>query len=73
NSDFTPAGDVDMTAAGLEASDTAMFKLRVDYVLPAAGIDVVRSGVWRNVPAGGTEFPSDHFPVWVDMTVPAPD
>ncbi len=59
---------------GLEPTDTARFGLRVDYVLPSRGIEIVRSGVWTQTPTAwgdsGT-FPSDHFPVWVELTVPA--
>ena len=71
---------------GLEASDTARFRLRVDYVLPSVGMEVVGSGVFRGVRDwAGTEckallpderyqretgeFPSDHFPVWVDVVI----
>lgn len=59
---------------GLEADETARFKLRVDYVLPSLDMKVLRSGVWRDMPTGtaGAKFPSDHFPVWIDVSVPAP-
>ncbi len=76
NAEVVPKADIDLTAAGLDADDTALFKLRVDYVLPSAAIEVVRSGVWRLAPGGGepaSAFPSDHFPVWADLSVPAPD
>lgn len=59
---------------GLDPTDTARFGLRVDYVLPSRGIEVVRSGVWTQPPASWSDsgaFPSDHFPVWVELTVPA--
>jgi len=55
----------------LEPTDTAMFGLRVDYVLPSAGLRVLRSGVWR-FGAETDDFPSDHFPVWADLAVPRP-
>lgn len=58
---------------GLEPPDTASFGLRVDYVLPGKRMDVLRSGVWTLEPAsigGSTGFPSDHFPVWVELSVP---
>lgn len=70
NTEFTPQADVDLSAQGLDPTDTAMFKLRVDYVLPAAGIEVLRSGIWRTPPANSSVFPSDHFPVWADLVVP---
>lgn len=70
NRTYTPTSTIDIP--GLDASDTAMFKLRVDYVLPSIELEVVDGGVWREVPAGGTSFPSDHFPVWLDVRVPPP-
>lgn len=59
--------------SGLDPDDTAQFGLRVDYVLPSRDIKILRSGVWRQMPTSGTDsrFPSDHFPVWVDLSVPA--
>lgn len=58
---------------GLDPTDTARFGLRVDYVLPSRGLEVLRSGVWTLEPAprrGSTGFPSDHFPVWAELSVP---
>ncbi len=69
----TPVAD--MPVEGLDPSDTAAFKLRVDYVLPSRPIRILGSGVWRTMPALGGEgrrFPSDHYPVWADLEVPAP-
>ncbi len=67
---------------GLDPTDTSRFRLRVDYVLPTAGLRVLGSGVWRSsadnppgvthIPALPPAFPSDHFPVWVDLDVPDP-
>lgn len=57
---------------GLEPDDTAHFGLRVDYVLPSVGLELVRTGIWRHVPNGGESFPSDHYPVWADLVVPGP-
>jgi hypothetical protein len=68
--DAAPASDVKIE--GLAEHDTAMFGLRVDYVLPSRDLDVRSSGIWRTAPAGAAEFPSDHFPVWMEMTVAAP-
>jgi hypothetical protein len=64
----------DIAVENLDADDTASFGLRVDYVLPSRGIEVTACGVWRQVPTGtpGTDFPSDHFPVWADIRVPPP-
>lgn len=66
----------------LDDTDTSSFRLRVDYVLPTAGVRVIASGVWRsnadNPPGVGAapnlpeKPPSDHFPVWADLDVPAP-
>lgn len=64
NSVVTPKADVEV--AGLDATDTANFKLRVDYVLPSKDIAIVDAGVWRH--ASGA-FPSDHFPVWMKIRV----
>ncbi|MEO1007217.1 MAG: endonuclease/exonuclease/phosphatase family protein [Planctomycetota bacterium] len=64
---------MDSAIEGLDADDTARFGLRVDYVLPSQGLELLRSGVWTNMPparGGSTGFPSDHFPVWVDVAVP---
>jgi endonuclease/exonuclease/phosphatase family metal-dependent hydrolase len=51
---------------------TSSFGLRVDYVLPSTDLRVVGGGVWTALPSGATEFPSDHYPVWVEITVPGP-
>jgi len=76
NSEYVPVSDVKID--GLDDSDTSMFKLRVDYVLPSKTLRIVQSGVWRQPPAPDakdrpamkTKFPSDHFPVWMDIEVP---
>lgn len=69
---LTPLADV--AIEGLDPDDTARFGLRVDYVLPGRGVESIASGVWRHAPTGtpGAAFPSDHFPVWADLRVPAP-
>jgi len=70
--EFTPKADVEV--AGLEPTDTSMFKMRVDYVLPSKELKVTQGGVWRTLPGAsgaGGKFPSDHFPVWVEVVVPA--
>lgn len=54
---------------GLDPWDTSTFGLRVDYVLPSAGLRVVGTGVWREIE--GPDGPaSDHFPVWAEIIVP---
>lgn len=67
-----PVGDVDVPR--LAPTDTAMFRLRVDHVVPSRTVEVQASGVWRQLPAShvGGRFPSDHFPVWMDLVVPPP-
>ncbi|MBL9031600.1 MAG: endonuclease/exonuclease/phosphatase family protein [Phycisphaerae bacterium] len=70
NCAIVPRSDVEVP--GLSPTDTAFFKLRVDYVLPSRDLGVAAAGVWRHPPEGsGGEFPSDHFPVWMDLLVPA--
>lgn len=69
-------GDVvpkaDLAVPGLEPHHTASFKLRVDYVLPSRELRIVGGGIWRTPPAGEAAFPSDHFPVWLELEVPGP-
>ncbi|MBN8630899.1 MAG: endonuclease/exonuclease/phosphatase family protein [Rhodobacterales bacterium] len=64
--------------AGDPALDTALYDdlggLRLDFVLPSAGLNVTGSGVmWP--PADQHSMPelaaaSHHFPVWIDITLP---
>lgn len=56
---------------GLDPTDSSMFGLRVDYVLPSAELKVLDSGVWRYGWDFEQGFGSDHFPVWVDLLVPS--
>lgn len=73
--ELPPAPRADLDVPGLSPTDTAMFKMRVDYVLPCKELVVRSSGVYRAVPAARAAsrvFPSDHFPVWVDLVVPQP-
>ena len=53
----------------LDPTDTAHFRLRVDYVLPSRDITITNSGVWRTN-STENEFPSDHFPVWIEAIIP---
>ncbi len=69
----------------IEPSDTATFALRADYALPSAGFEVVGFGTVREESPQGRAaretgpdapwwlplFPSDHFPVYVDVRVPS--
>lgn len=72
--DDPPRSDIEIP--GLDADDTAMFKLRADYLLPSRTLGVVRSGIWRERPIIGGDasalapYPSDHFPVWMELLVP---
>jgi endonuclease/exonuclease/phosphatase family metal-dependent hydrolase len=67
--DHMPKSDIEID--GLDPTDTARFKLRVDYVLPSAGIEVLRSSIWRYGHDDPQGFPSDHFPVWAELAIPA--
>lgn len=75
------AGHHDAGHRGDPALDTAHFAptggLRVDLVVPGAGIDVIAAGVMRPGP-GDPLLPtlraaSRHFPVWVDVVLPGAD
>lgn len=68
NLEFVPLAKRAMD--GLGPSDTASFGLRVDYVLPGLTMTVQGGEVWREAPTGAEKFPSDHFPVFLDITVP---
>lgn len=57
---------------GLDDDDTARFRMRVDYAQPSVEWDVLDAGVVREVPAGLPRFPSDHFPVWIDVILAGP-
>ncbi len=71
-------GRTDPGQAGDPALDTVLYPelggLRLDYVLPSAGLTVAASGVmWP--PQSDPLWPdliaaSRHFPVWVDITLP---
>ena len=54
--------------------DPAPGNLRVDYVLPSTGLDVVAAGVFwppEDTPEAAWLDASDHRPVWIDVTLPA--
>lgn len=54
----------------LKPEATSRFGMRIDYVLPAAHLRVLQSGVWRPHGAEAADPPvSDHFPVWVDLAM----
>lgn len=75
NRDFVPRATREV--AGLDDDDTSDFKLRVDYVLPSRTMEVLGGAVERGPVAGAKpgqrDWPSDHFLVWVDVLIPAPE
>ena len=73
-------GGVNSTHGGDPHFDTADFRddapgnLRVDYVLPSTGLEVVAAGVFwppEGTPQAAWLDASDHRPVWIDITLPA--
>lgn len=67
----TPLADAD--SSGLSRDDTASFGMRVDYILPSKDLAYLRGGVYRTPPTRSRpeeHFPSDHFPVWIELSVP---
>jgi endonuclease/exonuclease/phosphatase family protein len=69
--DAFPSSDIKVE--GLDPTDTSHFKLRVDYLLPSADITITNSGIWRLANPKSktdTDFPSDHFPVWIETIIP---
>jgi hypothetical protein len=68
---FVPEASPESVAAypDLERTDTAVWGLRVDYVLPSSNLEILDGGVWRHSDGSGSEV-SDHFPVWLDIAVP---
>jgi endonuclease/exonuclease/phosphatase family metal-dependent hydrolase len=69
NGEVRPLSDVERPR--LDPDDTSGFRLRVDYALPSRTLEVLGCGMWR--PPSDEGAPSDHFPVWVDVAVPAPE
>lgn len=69
----------------VEPTDTALFGLRADYALPSVGLEVVGAGTVREESPAMRDlgarfpsepwwirmFPSDHFPVYVDVRPPS--
>ena len=73
-------GGANSTHLGDPRFDTADFtddapgNLRVDYVLPSTGLEVVAAGVFwplEGAPGAAWLDASDHRPVWIDLTLPA--
>lgn len=61
-----------MDGEDLDATDTAAFGKRADYILVSRQLEITRSGVWRHTPTTWPHgFPSDHFPVWAEIRIPA--
>ncbi len=75
NGSFVPLPDSSAIARPeLSDDDTAEWGMRVDYVLPSVSLEVLGGGI-RRPTAADTAFVqvSDHFPVWLDVVVPARD
>jgi len=62
-----------MDGEDLDATDTAAFGKRADYILISRQLEITRSGVWRHTPTTWPHgFPSDHYPVWAEIRIPEP-
>lgn len=72
DSTFVPRADSAGLAAypRLSADDTAIWGMRVDYVLPSRGLRVGGGAIHRPPVGGAAARPSDHFMVWLDLAVP---
>lgn len=70
NATFTPLADSAGIAAfpDLDPDDTAGWGMRVDYVLPSADIQILRGAILRPTPEAPDRV-SDHFPVYVDLSI----
>jgi len=69
NGDFVPTAAAAVDHPDFDSDDTSHWAARIDYVLPSVDLQVVGGGVWR--PEEGEAQASDHFPVWVDVELPA--
>jgi endonuclease/exonuclease/phosphatase family metal-dependent hydrolase len=70
---FTPksrSAGVDPSWAELDEADTAQWGMRIDYVLPSVDLEIRDGAVER--PTTEAANVSDHFPVWLDITVSPP-
>jgi hypothetical protein len=70
---FTPKArseGVDPSWTELDEADTAQWAMRIDYVLPSRDIQIRDGAIER--PTTEVARVSDHFPVWLDLTVPGP-
>lgn len=70
NHEITPESPV--SVPGLDMTATTFGNVRADYVLPSRDLGIAAAGIWRSPPSGGGTFPSDHFPVWMDLVIRAP-
>lgn len=71
NCEIVPSAELEID--GLEPTDTCAFNLRVDYVLPSRDLGIRAAGVYRHSPGTpDATFPSDHYPVWMELVVPPP-
>jgi endonuclease/exonuclease/phosphatase family metal-dependent hydrolase len=70
NGDAVPTANRQDAYPDLDPDDTARWEARIDYVLPAANLNVQEAEVWRPHPDRVPEVPvSDHFPVWMDVRI----
>lgn len=69
-SDPKPVSSIEIE--DLDPADTALWGKRVDYVIPSKRLELIRTGIWRPQPDELNSYPSDHFPVWAEIGVPAP-
>jgi endonuclease/exonuclease/phosphatase family metal-dependent hydrolase len=72
NASFVPTADSMGRVAfpRLDPDDTARWGLRVDYVLPSADLRILDGAVDRPSDPDAPTV-SDHFPVWIDVALPA--
>ncbi len=65
---LSPVGDI--AVPGYDPTDTAFFGLRADYCLPSVDLVITGTQVEREAgPYDETNWPSDHWPVWIDIRV----
>lgn len=68
--DASPAPVADVARPTLGPADSARDGGRRDFVLIDNRLRVEDAGVYRTLPSDTVAFPSDRFPVWVEVRVP---
>lgn len=66
----SPEPVADLPIPALARTDTAREGGRLDYALPSGELEVLGSGIYRETPGDSVVFPSDRFPVWIDVRIP---